>query len=896
MNCAQIIEPSITLSVSTKAYPTASRGRLLLHALLWGAAAAAISTATVPKTHSDWTALSVALGGGAFACCFLAAGARHQIGTLWSLAALGATIQVRLGAPISRTILLLLAGVGAFIVLTALSRRLARQPWPLQRLYRAGMILSSLSLFLRLLPASAGNLDNGQINLPLGGLSLQSGEFTRILFIIGMGLITLDLVEASRAGAFGRSEYRRLAGALLVGIPYLGLLAVVDQGPAALTVAGIAWIAIASARIRHWVIRRRAAAGMMTVIAALLIFASAGLFSRALQRLADVLHPQGQLDAGLRAMKFGGLVGGGTGSSPLIGWVPEVGSDYVPAVVAADYGLAMLALTGSALLIALGSLIMRLRWKEGVQPLIASGLGFSLLLQSLLSLFGVLGAIPLTGISAPALAITGSAFLPTMIILGFLAGTSTEQPPANQTRIAGTFPLRWVAAVFAVLCAVTALTPVDLTLRDQLILPRGDILTADGQVIAATSSDGGRLYPQGALYSEIGASIKNYAAYGLESVAGYQLVCGGRLSFWDHFANLLRPAPCRTAALITSLQENLQETAARTLGTSPGEVVVLDARTGAVLTLYSSNQADPGALPAGAIPASPSRRGAFAPGSVFKLVTGAAALIDHLDTSQAPLTELNLEKTVLPNYAGFTCPDNSIATMLSRSCNTTAGYIAKNLGQERLKEVATHYFGTDSAPGYDGGDATPIVTGLLTPLSTDQLVRTGIGQESVTANVLNIAAVTMTVARSASEGSPAQPVPSPHIVGGYCSSSGWQTAEETATTHDPLPSSAADELMNGMRQAAHTGTAAALGAALPPGIDIAAKSGTAETGTDGHSIEGWVTTVLKNRFVVTVHVHGADTSADAKASTVAAAVLLSIQQKEPAAATGCPDIKNGGIQ
>lgn len=871
-----------------------SGGNIRLHAVLWGAVSTAVSAITVPQDSPEWVALVALVGVGAITCCLVAGPALNRVGMLWAVAALGASIQVRLGAPVSKTILLLVAGCVLYVLTASAIRRLAGGRWRLDKACRLGLLLSAVSLVLRLLPVVAGNIDNGQVNVPLAGLSLQIGEFTRVLFVVGMGLVILDLLEARRVGSLGDPERRRLIAALLLGGTYFGLLVVVDQGPALLTSAGIVWILLAFGRKRRpgRVRRMVATAGLGT--AAIVASASAGLLDRFSRRMGDVFQPEGQLDAALRAMRFTGLIGAGTGTSHRVGWVPEVESDYVPAALAADYGLAILALVGLTLICAIGGLLGGVSGKRDAVAIIAAALGFGLLIQCALSLFSVLGAVPLTGISTPVLAVTGSAFLPAMIIVGALTAACDQDSDGESAvqRSSRVLPVRWTASVFAVLCCITALGPVEMVPADQLVLPRGDIVTADGRRIATTDgSSGMRRYSAGPLYSDVGALVRNYGAYGLESTAGYALVCGGRPTFWQRIFDLARPPQCRPSDVISTLQDPLQESAAEALASSSGEVAVLEVNTGAVLALYSSGQRDPGALPPGNIPASPSRRGAFAPGSVFKIITGTAGLIHNTNTSAAPQNKLSLGgAATLSNFTNFTCPDTSIPTMLSRSCNTTAGYIALSLGGETLKETATKYFGTDAAVGYDGGAAEPLSTGLTAEIAAGPLARTAIGQESVRANVLNVAAATAAVAQSASGGVSGDKLPPPRIIAGYCDDLGWQEAPARESTHDRIPTDVADRILSGMRQATRTGTSTTLAGALATNADLAAKTGTAES---GKSIEGWITAILDSQFVVTVHVHAADISAGAKATAVASAMLVSLQQNK-ASAPMCSAADNGG--
>jgi cell division protein FtsI/penicillin-binding protein 2 len=92
----------------------------------------------------------------------------------------------------------------------------------------------------------------------------------------------------------------------------------------------------------------------------------------------------------------------------------------------------------------------------------------------------------------------------------------------------------------------------------------------------------------------------------------------------------------------------------------------------------------------------------------------------------------------------------------------------------------------------------------------------------------------------------------------------------------PVDPDAADAVLAGMSAAVSRGTAVELGSALP-GLDLAAKTGSAETVRDGVPVtDSWVTVVLDRRYVVTVLVRGAADDPDPAARHAAFDVAIPV--------------------
>lgn len=243
------------------------------------------------------------------------------------------------------------------------------------------------------------------------------------------------------------------------------------------------------------------------------------------------------------------------------------------------------------------------------------------------------------------------------------------------------------------------------TLLDNYSRDRGSILVGDTAIATSTPSEGElaylRTYPQGPLYSH----VTGYYSYIYGAGGGLEGSSDGLLSgssdalFYKRIADLLTGKQPTGASLELTLNAKAQEAASKALGNQRGAVVALDPRTGAILALVSHPEYDPNTL---ANHDSNAQKTAwdgmlddrtrplvdrtisgnlYPPGSVFKIVTTAAALSTGAvnETTQIPgpaVMDLPQTTVGLPNHDGKSCGPGDLTTLqhaLEISCNTAFG-------------------------------------------------------------------------------------------------------------------------------------------------------------------------------------------------------------------------------
>ena len=263
----------------------------------------------------------------------------------------------------------------------------------------------------------------------------------------------------------------------------------------------------------------------------------------------------------------------------------------------------------------------------------------------------------------------------------------------------------------------------------------------------------------------------------------------------------------------------------------------------------------------------------YPPGSVFKLVTAAAALESGLspDTLIEAPVELDLPNTsvTLVNYGGAACSPDGVVTMteaLRISCNTAFGRLGLDLGADALRAQAEAF-------GFGRTLDVPLrVTESRFPADPDlpQTAMSAIGQFDVQVTPLQVAMVAAAIANDGV-------LMRPYLVQNVRN----QDLTSVSTTQPvelgrSVTTTTAAELTQMMLAVVESGSGRA---AQIPGVAVAGKSGTAQTG-DGSSPHAWFTAFAPAdapRIAVAVVVeHGGDLGDEATGGALAAPIARAV--------------------
>ena len=387
-------------------------------------------------------------------------------------------------------------------------------------------------------------------------------------------------------------------------------------------------------------------------------------------------------------------------------------------------------------------------------------------------------------------------------------------------------------------------------------IDRGPIIVEKTAIASSELDDDNhytRVYDQGSLYvSATGYfSSVGYGSTGIEAAQENVLDGQSQTLLGQRLHNLLTGEKRQGGGVELTLRASMQEAAAAALGDRKGAVVALDAKTGAILALYSSPSFDPNALAsrdAGEVqdayatldadPKNPmlnrtiSER--YAPGSTFKVLTAIALIengIANPDTRMdSPVsTTLPGTNTEVSNIESSTCGDGkpTLTEAFARSCNTTFVLASEKLTTQQLTDVTKRF-------GFGHEQEIPLtVIPSVFPSDADsaQLAMSSIGQYTVQATPMQMAQVAQTIANGGQ-------MMSPYLIKQIVDADN-QTIRKTKATEAGRPISAdTASKVTGMMQAVvsqpyGSGTPMAL-----PNVSVAAKTGTAETG-EGDRANAW---------------------------------------------------------
>ena len=389
-------------------------------------------------------------------------------------------------------------------------------------------------------------------------------------------------------------------------------------------------------------------------------------------------------------------------------------------------------------------------------------------------------------------------------------------------------------------------------LRD-ISQPRGEIVTSDGFVLATSvPSDDElkyqRVYTPGTakLFAQVvGFQSIQFGSVGVE--AKYSSDLAGRNLGLSH----LLSGRQQTGTVVLTMSAKAQLAAAAGLADRRGSVVVLDVKTGGVVAMYSNPTFDPTPLASHnaktaqaarqfllALPDNPmlarAWRELYPPGSTFKTLTASTALSDKVDVNKRfPfLKELPLPLTTntLKNFGDERC-GGSLEDGFVVSCNTTFGQVGLDLGEQLATGIQRFGVNTGAPPS----DLDPDIVRSIGPApgsfhaNQPLFAQAAIGQGPVAVTPLEMALVAESVATGGV-------ILQPHVAARIEDQDG-NTVRTIGTTAwrramDPATAATMKQYMLQVVQRG-TGTAAQI-----PGIEVAGKTGTAET-APGENPHAW---------------------------------------------------------
>ena len=381
-------------------------------------------------------------------------------------------------------------------------------------------------------------------------------------------------------------------------------------------------------------------------------------------------------------------------------------------------------------------------------------------------------------------------------------------------------------------------------LLEEQTIKRGNILAADGSVIAHSRATGKgnnkiyvRHYPQGGLFGNpIGYSFVTQGRVGFELSHNDELV-GNKTEFLSVLDELQGHSQ-EGDNVQSSLDPAAQEAAVNGLAGRRGSVVAIVPSTGEVRAMVSIPEYDPNQIPknfaelnrdSSAPLFNRATQAGYPPGSTMKVVTATAALDSGEFTPDSVLSGRSpqeIDGVPLSNSGGEQFGDIDMTTALTNSVNTWWAQAGEKLGKDTMFQYMDR-FGFDAKPRLDYPGFQLAASGvydgnkLLGPSDPIDIGRVAIGQERLRVTPLQMAEVAATVANNGE-------LMEPRLWSRVIDPDGRETKLDPARQSRVMSEDTASKLNTMMQSVVEEGTGTA---GAVSGIDVAGKTGTAEIST-----------------------------------------------------------------
>jgi peptidoglycan glycosyltransferase len=257
-------------------------------------------------------------------------------------------------------------------------------------------------------------------------------------------------------------------------------------------------------------------------------------------------------------------------------------------------------------------------------------------------------------------------------------------------------------------------------------VPRGLVQSRDGTVLARSRAVGSgesrrfvRTYPAGPLFSHaVGYSFVERGRAGLEKSRNDEL--SGEENEFESIIDELAGGEREGNDVTTTLDASAQRIAVQALGGQRGSIVAVEPDTGRVRVMASVPEFDPNVIPdqfeelnrgEGSPLFNRATQARYPPGSIFKVVTAAAAL-DSGDFNPDSVVDGGSPKTIggvpLQNFGGQSFGPITLTEALTNSVNTVWAQVGERTGKDTLLEYMGRFgFGQELPLDYPREQIAP---------------------------------------------------------------------------------------------------------------------------------------------------------------------------------------------
>ena len=285
------------------------------------------------------------------------------------------------------------------------------------------LLICFILLVLVLIPG-IGTIRNGSRSwFGIGSLGIQPSEFAKIGLIIFVAKYLANNqknVKDIKKGV--------LPILLVIGVFFALIILEPDFGTAMVIVLTlIVMIFISGVKLSFFI--KIGILGLLGIVG--LIIVAPYRMERIISFLNPWVDPLGsgyQIIQSLYAIGPGGLLGQGfLNSHQKQFYLPEPQTDFIFSIISEEFGfLGILIVTSFIAFIFYRIIKIALKENNLFKKYLAFGLGFGIIIQSLLNIAVVIGLIPVTGVTLPFLSYGGSSLLISMISIGIILNISKQ--------------------------------------------------------------------------------------------------------------------------------------------------------------------------------------------------------------------------------------------------------------------------------------------------------------------------------------------------------------------------------------------------------------------------------------------------------------------------------------
>ncbi len=287
---------------------------------------------------------------------------------------------------------------------------------------------------------------------------------------------------------------------------------------------------------------------------------------------------------------------------------------------------------------------------------------------------------------------------------------------------------------------------------------RGDILSADGKVLAETVTDSEgnetRNYPYGNMFAHaVGYSVNGKA--GIESQMNFNLL-RSHTFFLEQIVNELQGKKNQGDNVVTTLNYTLQSTAYDALGSYDGAIIVIEPSTGKILAMVSKPDYDPNTIAAqwsdlissdSSALLNRTTQGLYPPGSTFKIFTTLEYMHENSNIEDYSFDcsgSFTSEGSTIHCYNNKSHGTENLLQSFEHSCNSSYANIGLGLDASKFTKLCDSLlFNTTLPTAYESS----ISSFSLDDNSGDALVmQTAIGQGETLVTPMHMALVTAAIA------------------------------------------------------------------------------------------------------------------------------------------------------